>query len=99
MNDPPPSRVPNYLYQPHLMISAPFFLPHQLIALGREKKEGKDCTVCLDSLIGCRKIVTLGCRHVFHPDCIAEWLSQANNNTCPVCRAVVSTFTHHEIDS
>ena len=42
-----------------------------------------ECTICLsnDSDI---EWVKLNCNHMFHRECISEWLSI--NNTCPICR-------------
>ncbi|KAF7839907.1 E3 ubiquitin-protein ligase ATL6-like [Senna tora] len=43
-----------------------------------------DCTVCLGELEDREKVQFLPrCRHVFHPDCIDEWLRL--RLTCPVC--------------
>jgi len=47
------------------------------------------CVICLDAF---RKgdIVTwskqMGCRHVFHEDCLQEWLSIPSHDDCPSCR-------------
>jgi len=49
------------------------------------KEIQENCSVCLDNfkeeLKGCK----LPCGHIFHEDCIKEWLSK-HNNRCPVCR-------------
>ncbi|GAA6061160.1 hypothetical protein JCM10212_005746 [Sporobolomyces blumeae] len=44
----------------------------------------KDCTVCQDDFQLSETLVSLPCRHLFHPDCIVPWLKQSG--TCPVCR-------------
>jgi hypothetical protein len=40
-----------------------------------------ECAICLDEM---QLVTSLSCRHMFHTDCILEWLRQ--KNTCPVCR-------------
>ena len=54
------------------------------------KTHDADCCICLGSLVGAswrgsriRKITS--CGHVFHAECIAEWLTK-NSPTCPLCR-------------
>ncbi|EYU23093.1 hypothetical protein MIMGU_mgv1a022321mg, partial [Erythranthe guttata] len=45
------------------------------------------CVVCLDGLLGeTEKVnVTLGCGHVFHVECITNWLFRKNE--CPICKS------------
>ena len=45
------------------------------------------CLVQLDSAKPSSPLQSLPCQHVFHSECIAEWLRQSL--TCPVCRCVV----------
>ena len=42
-----------------------------------------ECTICLSNDLD-NEWVKLNCQHIFHRDCITEWLSI--NNTCPICR-------------
>ncbi|KAJ3702596.1 hypothetical protein LUZ61_006301 [Rhynchospora tenuis] len=45
-----------------------------------------ECAVCLSEYDDSDTLRILpGCCHVFHPDCIDNWLS--NHDVCPVCRA------------
>jgi hypothetical protein len=43
------------------------------------------CAVCKDELEGGDTAVRLQCKHLYHPDCIVQWLK--TSGTCPVCRA------------
>lgn len=45
------------------------------------------CPICYDDNNSCY-FRSLICNHDFHVTCIDEWL--ANNNTCPICRFVLS---------
>ena len=45
------------------------------------------CLVQLDSAKPSSPLQSLPCQHVFHSECIGEWLRQSL--TCPVCRCVV----------
>ena len=43
------------------------------------------CSICLDDYSDPEiKLNRLPCNHVFHKDCIQEWLK--DNDTCPECR-------------
>jgi hypothetical protein len=44
-----------------------------------------ECSICLESYQERDKIVQLTCNHIFHKDCIREWLQNKQNN-CPLCR-------------
>jgi DNA-binding transcriptional regulator YhcF (GntR family) len=45
----------------------------------------KECNVCMDSYNLNDKIVKLPCNHIFHTECIRNWLCN-EKVTCPVCR-------------
>ncbi|KAK7258832.1 hypothetical protein RIF29_24420 [Crotalaria pallida] len=49
-------------------------------------KDALECAVCLSEFEDSHTLRLIPkCDHVFHPECIDEWLS--NHTTCPVCRA------------
>ncbi|WP_422133386.1 RING finger domain-containing protein [Endozoicomonas sp. ALD040] len=48
------------------------------------QKPTDNCPVCLESFAGREVRVLEDCRHMFHEDCLARWLS--DNNICPMCR-------------
>lgn len=45
------------------------------------------CSICLDKYDSDKKIVKLRCNHIYHKECITEWIY--NNNECPLCRKEV----------
>lgn len=45
---------------------------------------GHECTICLESFVEGTIWRALPCSHVFHRDCILEWLSHGRR--CPLCR-------------
>ncbi|KAJ2773177.1 hypothetical protein IWQ57_001424 [Coemansia nantahalensis] len=51
------------------------------------------CVICCEGLfanVGAgweRQAAALLCGHVFHQSCIAAWLAQSGNRTCPTCRS------------
>ena len=49
-----------------------------------EKKEGNNCIICLSDLEIGDKVTSLPCLHIFHTDCIKNWLQ--NKNHCPICK-------------
>jgi len=54
----------------------------------KTNEEGmKKCVICMELFDLQEVLKTLPCFHVFHNDCITEWL--ANNNQCPICKCSV----------
>ena len=47
-------------------------------------KENNGCVICLDNFKIDEKIIKLPCNHIYHPECIQDWLK--DNITCPLCR-------------
>ena len=54
-------------------------------ALEKVVLDGSDhCTICLDEFCVGSVVTRMPCSHVYHPDCIVEWLK--TSNLCPLCR-------------
>eukprot|EP00928_Gymnodinium_smaydae_P043417 TRINITY_DN29090_c0_g1_i1.p1 TRINITY_DN29090_c0_g1~~TRINITY_DN29090_c0_g1_i1.p1 ORF type:complete len:1467 (-),score=317.12 TRINITY_DN29090_c0_g1_i1:48-4256(-) len=49
------------------------------------------CSICTSDLAEGEKAVKLDCGHMFHTDCIEQWLEK--RPTCPLCRTVVFDHT------
>ena len=45
------------------------------------------CSICLDEIDFKDGLKIRSCGHIFHKDCIKEWVDKRNN--CPMCRTVV----------
>ena len=43
-----------------------------------------ECPICLEYFRENDKLARLSCDHVFHIDCIKQWISRESN--CPICR-------------
>lgn len=61
-----------------------------LISTPKNPKTDDTCSICL----GNKSNGELPCKHIFHKDCVEEWLSSENedsgiNNSCPLCRKIV----------
>jgi hypothetical protein len=50
-----------------------------------EEKYQSECNICMDEYKVKDVIAKLSCNHVFHKDCIQNWLCN-ERVTCPVCR-------------
>lgn len=46
------------------------------------------CSICIDCLNKDEEIIELPCKHIFHSNCILEWLEKYNYH-CPICRKEV----------
>lgn len=60
--------------QPHLASSAALKIGHSV----------NECSICQESIDVGHTVYKLPCRHVYHVDCVTQWLQQ--NHTCPLCR-------------
>ena len=51
----------------------------------KAEKCKKSCCICLHEMDNSseKKIMALPCGHIFHEDCINQWISK--KPTCPVC--------------
>lgn len=46
----------------------------------------KECPICLDDITSCvNKLIILKCKHVYHRNCIKEWLCNQSTKCC-ICR-------------
>jgi hypothetical protein len=48
------------------------------------------CVICMDNMNETQVVCELGCKHLFHDECIKEHLSHYSYN-CPICRDEVGT--------
>ena len=49
-----------------------------------------ECSVCLDPFNNSKELIQLVCGHIYHKECVYEWISR--KNTCPNCRkSILST--------
>ena len=52
--------------------------------------DGINCSICLENFRQNQRVVQLTCHrfHIFHRDCIDDWVSSGHNN-CPLCRVAI----------
>lgn len=43
-----------------------------------------ECSICLNNFSNDNKGYQIKCEHIFHKDCIEEWMERSK--TCPICR-------------
>ena len=63
----------------------------------RKATSEKCCSICQEDFCGageegdgvCRAAIKMPCSHVFHEDCLLQWLKE--QNTCPICRMSLPT--------
>jgi hypothetical protein len=49
------------------------------------KDDKKECNICIEVYKNGDKVIELPCNHLFHKECIKQWLCKEKIN-CPVCR-------------
>lgn len=54
-----------------------------------EKNESSECSICLDELVLGQPALRIPCGHLYHEDCVEDWLKKSNE--CPVCRFELPT--------
>ena len=45
----------------------------------------KTCSICLEDFSQEKDILILDCKHIYHSDCIIEWINK--DTSCPLCRS------------
>lgn len=51
------------------------------------RRDARECVICqVDMSIG-MKVTRMPCQHLFHTDCLHEWLKIGNS--CPICRVEI----------
>ncbi|XP_021297794.1 E3 ubiquitin-protein ligase CIP8-like [Herrania umbratica] len=61
-------------------------------ALKKVKVEGdiaQECMICMEQLSSGTEVTSMPCSHLFHGDCIQEWLNTSHK--CPLCRFPMPT--------
>mmetsp|Transcript_108514 Transcript_108514/g.305851 ORF Transcript_108514/g.305851 Transcript_108514/m.305851 type:complete len:417 (+) Transcript_108514:73-1323(+) len=54
-----------------------------------EVNESTECSICLDELAVGQPALRIPCGHLYHEDCVQDWLRKSNE--CPVCRYELPT--------
>jgi hypothetical protein len=44
-----------------------------------------ECTICLTEIVDGEQVGVLPCTHIYHVDCLRQWISR--KNSCPLCQA------------
>ncbi|KAL9654300.1 hypothetical protein ABK040_010331 [Willaertia magna] len=57
-------------------------------------KENNTCPICLCEYEDGDELRTLPCFHIFHKECIDNWLQQ--KNTCAICKLQVDSYNEHQ---
>ncbi|XP_063992054.1 dual specificity protein kinase splA isoform X2 [Diachasmimorpha longicaudata] len=73
--------------------------PHKY-KLVKKLESGEDmekCTICLSEFEDCESVRRLPCMHLFHKDCVDQWL--CTNKRCPICRVDIETFPRKELSA
>mmetsp|Transcript_23025 Transcript_23025/g.42408 ORF Transcript_23025/g.42408 Transcript_23025/m.42408 type:complete len:402 (-) Transcript_23025:45-1250(-) len=53
-----------------------------------EDDDSAHCTICLDGLLNGKSVASLNCGHIFHRECVVQWLLRSRVSGCPTCKNV-----------
>jgi hypothetical protein len=56
------------------------------------KSKNEKCTICQDEFRENDTIRLLSCEHIFHTDCVDNWLTK-HSHKCPCCRKEAASYT------
>jgi hypothetical protein len=59
------------------------------------KEHLDDCSICLENIINEEHKTITSCKHIFHAECMAKWMSL--NHNCPLCRKNLDLDIYDEI--
>ena len=55
-----------------------------------------NCTICFENLDESKNVSVLECGHVFHYDCIKDWVEKCNASkqspSCPTCQTIINWY-------
>lgn len=55
-----------------------------------ETQEPKECPICQVQLKNNDNVITLECAHIYHTQCISEWVKYKDE--CPLCRSPIQVL-------
>ena len=55
-----------------------------------------ECLICLDTFEDEENLIKIKCNHIFHCNCIKNWLCEESNK-CPVCRIEIGKGKHKHV--
>jgi chromosome segregation ATPase len=50
------------------------------------------CCICTENYFNGKNVASLYCGHVFHTDCIGQWIRSSNQRVCPHCRVNINGY-------
>ena len=73
-------------------LDSSFVIPNSTTSLQQlVRKRKRDsmliCNICLDEMKEGEKLSKLECEHIYHYDCVHEWVEKNPQLSCPLCRA------------
>jgi hypothetical protein len=57
------------------------------ILFSQDSKQVDTCSICLSEYEHHQKVITLNCNHLFHQNCLEDWMIEKPN--CPLCKTEV----------
>lgn len=59
----------------------------------------KECAICLETFIQGQQVGTLICGHLFHENCISQWIAEGKRPHCPLRCISSNRLTEEDLES
>lgn len=76
----------------YLNINPPFEITKEFV----QKYEPLECSICLSNFLVNDVVISLGCNHTFHNNCIKKWLKL--KETCPTCKQNITDAKNYMVE-
>ena len=76
--------------------NVPWLKKEKVTGVIKEKYKDEKCSICLEVISG--DITITKCNHIFHYECLSQYINNSGKTDCPICRSDLKTGRKKEIN-